>query len=181
MINYEEVYLAHHGIKGQRWGVRRFQNPDGSLTSAGAKRYAVDSDGNLVRKKGPTRSYNRRQIKAARNQGKLERVKAKEAAKTERYKAKLESKKHDPKAYVKTLSDQELQRANNRDNMERNYIKNHTRNSTAKKVGVAAAAIVTAWGSKKITKLANKSLDKVSDLIIDSVKDVKFNRDLRRM
>ncbi len=32
-------YLAHHGIKGQKWGVRRFQNPDGSLTEAGVKRY----------------------------------------------------------------------------------------------------------------------------------------------
>lgn len=32
------VYLAHHGIKGQRWGVRRFQNPDGSLKPAGVKR-----------------------------------------------------------------------------------------------------------------------------------------------
>jgi hypothetical protein len=36
--------LYHHGIKGQRWGVRRFQNKDGSLTSAGMKRYAVESD-----------------------------------------------------------------------------------------------------------------------------------------
>ena len=31
--------LYHHGIKGQKWGVRRFQNPDGTLTSAGKKRY----------------------------------------------------------------------------------------------------------------------------------------------
>lgn len=31
--------LAHHGIKGQKWGVRRFQNPDGSLKLAGRKRY----------------------------------------------------------------------------------------------------------------------------------------------
>ena len=31
--------LSHHGIKGMRWGVRRFQNKDGSLTPAGKKRY----------------------------------------------------------------------------------------------------------------------------------------------
>ena len=28
----EEEYLAHHGILGQKWGIRRYQNPDGSLT-----------------------------------------------------------------------------------------------------------------------------------------------------
>lgn len=31
--------LEHHGIKGMRWGRRRYQNPDGSLTEAGRKRY----------------------------------------------------------------------------------------------------------------------------------------------
>lgn len=33
-------YIYHHGIKGQKWGVRRYQNKDGSLTVAGKKRYA---------------------------------------------------------------------------------------------------------------------------------------------
>lgn len=33
--------LSHHGIKGMHWGVRRYQNADGSLTSAGEKRYAT--------------------------------------------------------------------------------------------------------------------------------------------
>ena len=33
--------FCHHGIKGQRWGVRRFQNPDGSLTAAGRERYGT--------------------------------------------------------------------------------------------------------------------------------------------
>lgn len=33
--------LYHHGVKGQKWGVRRYQNDDGSLTEAGKKRYSV--------------------------------------------------------------------------------------------------------------------------------------------
>ena len=41
--------LCHHGIKGQRWGVRRFQNPDGSLTSAGQKRYGNMDDRKLYK------------------------------------------------------------------------------------------------------------------------------------
>lgn len=33
-------YLVHHGIKGQKWGIRRYQNEDGSLTEEGKKRYS---------------------------------------------------------------------------------------------------------------------------------------------
>lgn len=36
---YNALYLAHHGIKGQKWGVRRFQNEDGSLTPRGERRF----------------------------------------------------------------------------------------------------------------------------------------------
>ena len=38
--NSSELY--HHGILGQKWGVRRFQNPDGTLTKAGKKRYTTN-------------------------------------------------------------------------------------------------------------------------------------------
>ena len=34
--------IAHHGIKGQKWGIRRYQNPDGSLTSRGRARYSKE-------------------------------------------------------------------------------------------------------------------------------------------
>lgn len=37
-----DLELYHHGVKGQRWGVRRYQNKDGSLTSYGKKRYAKE-------------------------------------------------------------------------------------------------------------------------------------------
>ena len=38
------LYLAHHGVLGQKWGVRRYQNKDGSLTSAGKARARMDTE-----------------------------------------------------------------------------------------------------------------------------------------
>ena len=40
---FNDEYIEHHGILGMRWGIRRFQNKDGSLKPAGKKRYN-DSD-----------------------------------------------------------------------------------------------------------------------------------------
>lgn len=38
-LEENKAYLEHHGIHGQKWGLRRYQNPDGTLTPAGRERY----------------------------------------------------------------------------------------------------------------------------------------------
>ena len=46
----EDDSLEHFGIKGQKWGVRRFENTDGSLTEAGKERYRSAGGGNKLDK-----------------------------------------------------------------------------------------------------------------------------------
>ena len=76
---YEQDHLEHHGVLGQKWGVRRFQNKDGSLTAEGKRR--VYAQGANYGGYESFRHRNRRSIDAAkyekdieRNQKKLDRA-----------------------------------------------------------------------------------------------------------
>lgn len=102
--------LYHHGIKGMRWGVRRFQNADGSLTNAGKKR------------------INRKQKKALEKARKAKQAKAEAAKKAKQEQEDFEVGKKkaiesgsasDVLKYKGKLTTQELQTAFNRINLER--------------------------------------------------------------
>ena len=70
-----EDYLMHHGVLGQKWGVRRFQNKDGSLTTAGKLRAAKNqaSEGKISKDEyGVVKKY----AKAKRSSEKAERQEA---------------------------------------------------------------------------------------------------------
>lgn len=66
--------LYHHGIKGQKWGIRRFQNPDGTRTAAGKKRYGDDSVNNGIPTKA-TSMKERRRMSGAELDRRISRLK----------------------------------------------------------------------------------------------------------
>lgn len=89
----ENLYLAHHGIVGQKWGVRRYQNPDGTLTKAGRKHRGLDPN---PRKTDP--------VKDAKRNAKAAKIKAKQDAKLAIAKAKQEAEI----AKIKAQQDSEI-------------------------------------------------------------------------
>lgn len=91
-IKDDELY--HHGIKGQRWGVRRYQNPDGSLKDASKKRYVKSTlRRNEIRygEENSLRAINKEKFETYSRKA----VKAKEKGNTEKAaKLKAKAKKH---------------------------------------------------------------------------------------
>ena len=95
----DHIYLAHHGIKGMKWGVRRFQNEDGSLTAAGKQRYGEANP-------GMNRDYRTRQVQRVGAQWDRDnaRINRKYYAKASRAERKLE------KAVERGASSQRIER-----------------------------------------------------------------------
>ena len=71
----ENNIIYHHGIKGMKWGVRRFQNKDGSRTVAGKKREKMISADEQERSNRKSEVKNRRIISSDDLRKKIERLK----------------------------------------------------------------------------------------------------------
>ena len=103
---YEENTLSHHGIKGQKWGVRRFQNSDGSLTPAGEKRYGTKEERMRAREKSKEDRARSKELKSSLKS-------AKKAYEQQKLKEKLLEENNIAKIYKnrKLFTDDELSQA----------------------------------------------------------------------
>ena len=112
-----ENELMHWGIKGMKWGIRRYQNKDGSLTPAGKKRY----DKEMAKLKEEEKIAKNK----LRTQAKLNKLdeKRKEIEALKRGKPIAKSTKQHSKPSVKDMSDEELRQTVNRLLMEQQYAK----------------------------------------------------------
>ena len=112
-----ENELMHWGIKGMKWGVRRYQKKDGTLTNAGKKRY----DKEMAKLKEEEKIAKNK----LRTQAKLNKLdeKRKEIEALKSGKPIAKSTKKPSKPSVKDMSDEELRQTVNRLLMEQQYAK----------------------------------------------------------
>ena len=124
----ELTYLAHHGTKGMKWGQRRYQNSDGSLTALGRARYGVGAArtkasgtikkiGTAIRKKvAPTNAELNAQIRKQRskNLNAQKRAELKELKKGHDPKQDSKSKASGTHKKYYEMTDKEIQERINR-------------------------------------------------------------------
>lgn len=170
-VIFSDDYLAHHGILGMRWGIRRYQNKDGSLTSAGKRRRALDitdldnpANGDRAAAKAAAKAYRKQKRKDTFDYWTTKNEKnGKDKPKISPAQSVVKDvgsvieetkgikKSLDKRATIESykraeeLSDEEIKARINRMNLERQYVSLETERINAGRV--TAEDILTAVGS----------------------------------
>lgn len=155
--------LYHYGVPKMRWGIRRYQNKDGSLTDAGKRRYGskenfesiqraaysvkkakIESKAKIKRSKIESRSELKRAKIEAKNNSKIEKYRKKETKDINNTSSKEKS--------MSKMSDDELRNETTRYKLESDYIKEkNNRESLEPKKVSKGKSFVNHVGSKVIS------------------------------
>lgn len=111
-----ENELTHWGIKGMRWGVRRYQNKDGTLTTAGKKRYAKEM-AKLKEEERVAKNQQRTKAKLDKLDEKRREIEAIKSGKP----VPKPADKQTHKTSIKDMSDEELRSVVTRLQLEQQY------------------------------------------------------------
>ena len=139
MKNPYSTELCHHGILGQKWGVRRYQNPDGSLTEKGKKKYYQDNKGSI---------YTYKQLKKSRNDYRKELTKGHSRS------GKYINEKMIEK-YGKETLDRHTAETNRRAKKGKKFVIAYAATSGAISLGSVAFTMWAAGGMKNFNRLVN--------------------------
>lgn len=111
-----ENELTHWGIKGMRWGIRRYQNKDGTLTTAGKKRYAKEM-AKLKEEERVAKNQQRTKAKLDKLEEKRREIEAIKSGKP----VPKPAEKQAHKTGIKDMSDEELRSVVTRLQLEQQY------------------------------------------------------------
>lgn len=161
--------LYHHGIKNQKWGQRRYQYADGSLTPAGKKRYGTKSNyEKVVAAKGLKAKVKAQKIRDkqnARTEAEIARYKKRAGIKEEKTTTAVKPKTSQTKPHVKTLSEmtnEEIQERIDRINLE-NRLKALTPHQKTR-------------GEKIIDGLKDMTMDTIKKKVVPELSDIAMKK-----
>lgn len=108
--------ITHWGIKGMKWGVRRYQNKDGSLTDAGKRRLERDrAESNNAKLPADPKKWDEQDTE------RVKKLVDASASTVRTVRSSIGSKKQKPRMDLSSMSDQEMRNRINRELLERQY------------------------------------------------------------